>query len=66
MSGWTATKLLALLAVLAGCGSPLRIEVAPSADRVRWEQQITSAVNDHETRLRALEAEHGRSDLAAQ
>jgi len=60
------TRALWLL-LLAGCASgPLRIEMAPSADRVRWEQQITAAVNDHATRLRALEAEHGRSDLAAE
>ena len=60
--------VLLLALALAGCSSgPLRIEMAPSDDRVRWEQQITSAVNDHETRLRALEAQtNGRSDLAAQ
>lgn len=57
--------LLGLL--LAGCASgPLRIEMAPSDDRVRWEQQITHAVNDLTTRLEALEARDGRADHPAQ
>ena len=55
-------RLRALLLVfVAGCHPQFVLQMAPaettvSAARVKWEQEATSEINDHEARIKALEA----------
>ena len=46
--------LLGSLLALCGCGV-LRIQVDPTPDEVRWQGEITAAINEHSHRLEALE-----------
>ena len=44
-----------LLLLLAGCTPTLKVELTPSADRLRWEREVTATVNDLDVRLKHLE-----------
>jgi hypothetical protein len=47
---------------LAGCtpGVRLGLELRTPEDVLKWQQQITAAVNEHEQRITALEQKEGK------
>lgn len=52
----TGRMMLLPVLVLAGCGVwTIRLETTPPPQEIRWQGEITTAINDHTHRIEALE-----------
>lgn len=57
-------RWLTLLLALAGCTPTVNLQITPiNPDVKRWQHDMTTAVNDHDDRLRALEGKAPADDI---